>query len=99
MNNMGYFTKDTKVIDVINNKSFKNFGNLIFPIERTIDKNMTLETCDDLYIWYNYMNTDKTVEIVNYMKDQADYGNQIFYLYRGRNEKRTRKKKYRHILL
>lgn len=79
MNDMSYFTKDTKVIDVINNKSFENFGNLIFPVDRTIDKNMTLETCDDLYIWYNYMNTDKTVEIVNYMKEQIDSGNQIFY--------------------
>lgn len=79
MNDMSYFTKDTKVMDVINNKSFENFGNLIFPVDRTIDKNMTLETCDDLYIWYNYMNADKTVEIVNYMKEQVDSGNQIFY--------------------
>ena len=79
MNDMSYFTKDTKVVDVINNKSFQNFGNLIFPVDRTIDKNMTLETCDDLYIWYNYMNADKTVEIVNYMKEQVDSGNQIFY--------------------
>lgn len=79
MNDMSYFTKDTKVVDVINNKSFENFGNLIFPVDRTIDNNMTLETCDDLYIWYNYMNTDKTVEIVNYMKEQVDSGNQIFY--------------------
>lgn len=79
MNDMSHFTKDTKVVDVINNKSFENFGNLIFPVDRTIDKNMTLETCDDLYIWYNYMNTDKTVEIVNYMKEQVNSGNQIFY--------------------
>lgn len=79
MNDMSYFTKDTKVMDVINNKSFENFGNLIFPIDRTIDENMTLKNCDDLYIWYNYMNADKTVEIVNYMKEQVDSGNQIFY--------------------
>ena len=69
---MSHFTKDTKVVDVINNKSFQNFGNLIFPVDRTIDKNMTLEICDDLYIWYNYMNADKTVEIVNYMKEQIE---------------------------
>ena len=40
---------------------------------------MTLETCDDLYIWYNCMNANKTVEIVNYMKEQVDSGNKIFY--------------------
>lgn len=79
MNDISYFTKDTKVVNVINNKFFENFGNLIFPVDRTIDKNMTLETSDDLYIWYNYMNADKTVEIVNYMKEQVDSGNQIFY--------------------
>lgn len=79
MNDIDYFTKDTKVVDVINNSSFKDFGKLIFPTNRTIDKNMTLEDAKDLYVWYNYINTDKTVEIVNYMKEQADYGKQIFY--------------------
>lgn len=94
MNDMSYFTKDTKVVDVINNKSFQNFGNLIFPVDRTIDKNMTLETCDDLYIWYNYMNADKTVEIVNYMKEQVDSGNQIFYsIYTEEEMKRDSEKR------
>lgn len=79
MNDIDYFTKDTKVVDVINNSSFKDFGKLIFPTNRTIDKNMTLEDAKDLYVWYNYINTDKTVEIVNYMKEQTDSGKQIFY--------------------
>ena len=79
MNDIDYFTKDTKVVDVINNSSFRDFGKLIFPTNRTIDKNMTLEDAKDLYVWYNYINTDKTVEIVNYMKEQADFGKQIFY--------------------
>lgn len=79
MNDIGYFSKDTKVVDVINNKFFESFGKLIFPVDRTIDKNMTLEESEDLYVWYNYINPNKTVEIVNYMKEQADLGNQIFY--------------------
>ena len=79
MNDIDYFTKYTKVVDVINNSSFKDFGKLIFPTNRTIDKNMTLEDAKDLYVWYNYINTDKTVEIVNYMKEQTDSGKQIFY--------------------
>lgn len=79
MNDIDYFTKDTKVVDVINNSSFKDFGKLIFPTGRAIDKNMTLEDAKDLYIWYNYINTDKIVEIVNYMKEQTDSGKQIFY--------------------
>lgn len=79
MNDMSYFSEYSKVMDVINNKSFESFGRLIFPVDRTIDKNMTLKEVEDLYIWYNYMSPDKTVEIVNYMKEQADLGHQIFY--------------------
>lgn len=78
-NNIKSFTRQTKVYDVINNESFDGFGRLIFPVDRNIDEDMTLQETDDLYIWYNYMNPDKTVEIVNYFKQQADARNQIFY--------------------
>lgn len=78
-NDMDFFTRQTKVYDVINNESFDGFGRLIFPVDRTIDEDMTLEEAEDLYIWYNYINSDKTVEIVNYFKQQADARNQIFY--------------------
>lgn len=78
-NTIGYFTRDSKVYDVIENVSFSSFGNLIFPLDRILDKNMTLEESGNLYIWYNYINPDKTVEIVNYMKKEIDSGKQIFY--------------------
>ena len=78
-NQLSHFTKNTKVYDVIYHESFTGFGNLIFPVDRTIDKNTTLDNIDDIYIWYNYINDDKTVEIVNYMKEQVDSGNKIFY--------------------
>lgn len=87
-NNLKYFTKDTKVIDVINNNSFKGFGNLIFPVDRNIPSNMTLESVGDIYIWYNYIDSDKTVEIVNYMKQEVDSGNKIFYDIYTEEEKR-----------
>ena len=72
-------TKDTKVYDVINDSDFNGFGNLIFPVDRTIDKNMTLDEVSDIYIWYNYIDSNKTVEIVNYMKEQVNSSNKIFY--------------------
>ena len=78
-NDLSYVTKDTKVHDVMNNNSFEGFGNLIFPVDRNIPSDMTLEEVGDVYIWYNYFDADKTVEIVNYMKEQADSGNKIFY--------------------
>ena len=78
-NDIKSFTRQTKIYDVINNESFDGFGRLIFPVDRTIDEDMTLQEAEDLYTWYNYINPDKTVEIVNYFKQQADTGNQIFY--------------------
>lgn len=79
VNHIQTFTKNTKVFDVISNESFIGFGNLIFPVDRSIRENMTLEEVGDIYIWYNYINPNKTVEIVNYMKEQVDSGKQIFY--------------------
>lgn len=79
VNDINVFTRDTKVNDVIFNRSFEDYGRLIFPMNREIDENMTLEQASDLYVWYNTINPDKTVEIVNYMKKQIDENYQIFY--------------------
>lgn len=79
VNNILSFTKSSTVSEVMNNKSFEEFGNLIFPVDRDFDGNTRLDDIDDIYVWYNYINDDKTVEIVNYMKDEVDAGNQIFY--------------------
>lgn len=79
VNSILSFTKSSTVSEVMNNKSFEGFGNLIFPVDRDFDGNTRLDDIDDIYVWYNYINDDKTVEIVNYMKDEVDAGNQIFY--------------------
>lgn len=44
-----------------------------------IPQNMTLNDVGDIYVWYNHVNPNKTVEIVNYMKSETDNGNRIFY--------------------
>lgn len=33
----------------------------------------------DVYLWYSEISPSKTVEVVNYLKAQADGGNQVFY--------------------
>ncbi|MBQ7198669.1 MAG: alpha/beta hydrolase [Selenomonadaceae bacterium] len=73
------FTQNTKVVDVINYENFSGFGKLIFPVNRGINKNLTLKNLDDILIWYSYINPAKTVEIVNYMKEKSDAGEKIFY--------------------
>lgn len=72
-------TRDTRIQDVIDDPVFEGYGRLIFPVDRSIGSDITLEDTEDLLIWYNYINPDKTVEIVNYMKEHAAAGEQIFY--------------------
>lgn len=72
-------TENTKVMDVIEDPVFEGFGRLIFPADKTIDSGLTLKDVGDILTWYNYVNPERTVEIVNYMKQQAEAGEQIFY--------------------
>ncbi len=92
-NSIKCFTKESEISDVINNESFTGFGNLIFPVDLDFDKNMKLEDVGDIYIWYNYINPDKTVEIVNFLKEEADKGEQVFYNIYTEEEMRKDKEK------
>ncbi|WP_424474932.1 alpha/beta hydrolase [Oceanobacillus kimchii] len=73
------YTANTKVWDVIDEPVFEGYGRLIFPVDKKIDKNMTLNEVGSILTWYNNVNSDRTVEIVNYMKTKAKAGEQIFY--------------------
>lgn len=73
------FNLNSTVEQVKNDDSFKGFGDLIFPVDINIPNNTTLENVGDYYSWYNYINPNKTVEIVNYMKEQATSNKKVFY--------------------
>ena len=77
--NLEYVDRNTTVGEVINDKAFKNFGNLLFPVDLNIDPNTTLEDVGSYYMWYNNINPDKTVEMINHLKEQSESENQIFY--------------------
>lgn len=47
------YTLDTKVMDVINDPVFGDYGRLIFPADRTISQDLTLEDVGDILVWYN----------------------------------------------
>ena len=74
----GPYTEDTKVTDVINDEVFDGYGRLIFPVDMQISDNLTLKNINTILPWYSEINTDKTVEIVNYMMEKAGSGQQIF---------------------
>lgn len=71
------YTRASRIEDVMADAAFDNFGQLIFPINRSYWSGETLEQLQ--LTWYSYINADKTVEIVNDMKRKADAGEHIFY--------------------
>lgn len=72
-------TKETRVQDVIDSPVFGEYGRLIFPADRTISGELTLENVGDILTWYTHINQDKTVEIVNYLGKSAAAGDTVFY--------------------
>ena len=76
--------------DVINDAAFGDYGRLIFPVDLTIPADLTLENLDEILIWYNNVNPDRTVEIANYLHDQAEAENTILrHLHRCRKKPPT----------
>lgn len=71
------FTVDTPISAVTSDPAFGDYGRLIFPVNSGY---FSGDTLGDLRLtWYNYIDSDKTVEICNYMKDHAAAGDTIFY--------------------
>lgn len=71
------YTVDTKIAEVTGDPVFGDYGRLIFPVN---DSYYSCSTLKDLRLtWYNNIDPNKTVEIVNYMKSHAEAGDTIFY--------------------
>ena len=71
------YSVNTKIADVLSDPVFGEYGRLIFPVDSGYYSGDTL---GDLRLtWYNNIDPDKTVEIVNYLKDHAEAGDTIFY--------------------
>ena len=75
------YTIASTVNDVIQTPAFRDFGYLLFPVHRSVSPGMTLEavSSSSVYVWYNYINKYKTVEILNALKSRAEAGQTIFY--------------------
>ncbi|MGN8737921.1 alpha/beta hydrolase-fold protein [Bilifractor sp. HCP3S3_D3] len=71
------YTKDTRISDVQSDPAFGDYGRLLFPVNSGY---MSGDTLGSLRLtWYNYIDPDKTVEIVNYLKNHAEAGETVFY--------------------
>ena len=70
-------TADTKIEEVINDPVFGKYGRLIFPVNSGYYRGDTL---GGLHLtWYNNIDPNETVEIVNYLKRHAEAGETVFY--------------------
>lgn len=74
-----YYTENSKVTEVMRDPTFGDYGHLIFPVDIAISEDLELKDVEDILPWYSEVNPEKTVEIVNYMKDRVTDGEQIFY--------------------
>ena len=68
---------DTPIDQVIHDPAFGDFGRLIFPVDSSYYSGDTLGSLQ--LTWYSNIDPNKTVDIVNYLKDQAEAGNTVFY--------------------
>lgn len=71
------FTRETTIEEVADYPAFGDYGRLMFPIDEWYYDGDTLGTLS--LTWYNNMDPDKTVEIANYFRENAEAGNAIFY--------------------
>lgn len=71
------FTADTRILDVIQYPAFKNFGRLLFPVDKGYYSGDTLGKLT--LTWYGNINPDRTVEIANYLKERVLSGDTVFY--------------------
>lgn len=71
------YTVDTPISDVMNDPVFGEYGRLIFPVDSGYYSGDTL---GELRLtWYNYIDPEETVEIVNSLHDRAQAGETVFY--------------------
>lgn len=81
--------QDTKLSEVINHPLFEGFGRFLFPINRYSSyEDLTLSEVDELLPYHSHIQTDTTLEVLNYMQDQVKKGNTIFYDIYSEEEKR-----------
>ena len=64
-----YYTRQTRISDVMNDPVFGDYGRLIFPVNTGYWSGTTLEQLQ--LTWYNYIDPDKTVEVCNYLRAHA----------------------------
>ena len=75
--NMEMWNENTTIQEIIEYPSFGDWGRLIFPVDDGYYSGSTLASLR--LTWYSNIQPAMTVEIVNWMRQKADAGEQIFF--------------------
>ncbi len=82
----GMITTNTTVGEIITDPAFENSGRLLFPVDHTVTEDMTLAeiSTSNVYVWYSDIQPAMTVEIIRYLKERSENGEQVFFpIYSG----------------
>ncbi len=71
------YSRTSRIRDVMADSAFAGYGHLLFPVQSNYWSGTTLE--DLRLTYYNNIDPDKTVEIVNYLHNKAAGGKTVFY--------------------
>lgn len=78
---MRIYTLDSTVGEVLGDPIFEDFGHLLFPVDRSVTEDMSLAEVSSsrVFVWYNNIQPEKTVEVINHLKSRGMNGQRIFY--------------------
>lgn len=67
---MRIYTLDSTVGEVLGDPIFEDFGHLLFPVDRSVTEDMSLAEVSSsrVFVWYNNIQPEKTVEVINHLK-------------------------------
>ena len=71
------WNENTRIDEVTSYPAFGDWDRMIFPVDTSYYSGSTLGSLR--LTWYSNIQPAKTVEIVNYMREKTDAGEQIFY--------------------
>ncbi|MBR0407450.1 MAG: alpha/beta hydrolase, partial [Clostridia bacterium] len=71
------WNENTRINEVTSYPAFGDWGRMIFPVDTGYYSGSTLGSLR--LTWYSNIQPAKTVEIVNYIREKTDAGEQIFY--------------------